>query len=57
MELQEVTRRMRERVDTIQRERNRIADFVKELEDIYIKHGNKESARACRIIVDHLRDL
>lgn len=57
MELQEVTRRMHERVQTIERERNRIADFVKELEDIYAKHGNSESARACRIIIDHLRSM
>ncbi len=57
MELQEVVRRMNERVQTIERERMRIADFVQELEQTYLKHDRQESARACRVIVDHLRSI
>ncbi len=57
MELQEVVRRMNERVQTIERERMRIADFVQELEQTYLQHDRQESARACRVIVDHLRSI
>jgi hypothetical protein len=57
MELQEVVRRMNERVQTIERERSRIADFVQELEQTYLQHDRQESARACRVIVDHLRSI
>lgn len=57
MELQEVVRRMNERVQTIERERNRIADFIENLEQTYMAHNRQEPARACRIIVDHLRSM
>jgi hypothetical protein len=57
MELQEVVRRMQERVQTIERERNRIADFVYELEQTYLQTDRQEPAKACRVIVDYLRGV
>jgi hypothetical protein len=57
MELQDVVRHMTERAQTIERERNRIADFVQKLEETYLQHNRQEPASACRVIADHLRGM
>jgi hypothetical protein len=52
---EEIIKLMREKTDAMQRERERIVNFIEVLEDTYRSNGELKSASTCRSIIEHLR--
>jgi len=57
MDLHPAIQRHNELVQTLKNERQRMAKFIEKLEVIYASRDRQEPARACRIIIDHLRSI
>ena len=55
MTTEEIIRLMREKTDAMQRERERIVNFIEVLEDGYRSNGEVNADATCRGIVEHLR--
>lgn len=55
MTVDQILKSMNEKAEAMQRERERIVNFIEVLEDTYRSNGELKSASTCRSIIEHLR--